>query len=109
MRIQSFFCHQANLNHKGSLLWFQSWLDEMTPSQKERIEELGFSGLLRFQISQLDLLLIRWMAKMIDSTNMTLTLRGGQILPITSYDVVDTLGIPLCDIPIVITPKLRGI
>lgn len=46
---------------------------------------------------------------MIDPTDMTLTLRGGQILPITPHDVEDTLGIPLCDIPVVIPLKLKGI
>lgn len=84
-------------------------MDEMTSSQKERIEELGFGGLLRFQISQLDLFLILWMAKMIDSADMTLTLRGGQILPITPHDVANRLGIPLRDVLVIIPPKLKGI
>lgn len=81
----------------------------MTPSRKERIKELGFGGLLHFEISQLDLLLIRWMAKMIDPTDMTLTLKGGQILPVTPHDVADTLGIPLRDVRVVIPPKMKGI
>lgn len=49
------------------------------------------------------------MAKMIDSGDMTLTLRGGQILPINLHDVLKTLGIPLRDLPIVNPAKWKGI
>lgn len=40
---------------------------------------------------------------------MTLTLRSGQILPITPHDVAETLGIPLRDVPVVIPAKQKGI
>lgn len=46
---------------------------------------------------------------MIDSVDMTLTLRGGQILPFTPHDVAETLGIHLRDLPVVIPGKQKGI
>lgn len=81
----------------------------MTSLQKEHIQSLGFGGLLHYQISHLDLLLIRWLAKTIDPSEITLTLRISQILPIMPHDVADTLGIPLCDVPIVLPAKQKGI
>lgn len=46
---------------------------------------------------------------MIDPADMTLTLSGGKILPITLHDVAETLGIPLHDLPVVIPTKQKGI
>lgn len=46
---------------------------------------------------------------MIDPADMTLTLIGGQILPITPHDVAKTLGIPLRDLAVVIPAKQKGI
>lgn len=62
----------------------------MTLQQKEHIQTLGFTGLIRYQNSHLDLLLIHWMAKTIYPSDMTPTLRSNQILPVTPTMLQDT-------------------